>query len=111
VSGEIVDKARISGNSPLESTLTSMENTLEYKLANAYMDQSELEAAAPLIGALAGDEPTTQSLVTQARFAFLRGPLDAAVELMRQAREQAGDHWLADYEDLLQSYLSGDTRQ
>jgi len=87
-----------------ESTLTSMENKLEYKLANAFMDRSDLDSAAPLIGALTGQEPNTNSLVTQARFAFMRGNADAAVELMSHARELSGSYWADESEALLQQY-------
>ena len=94
-----------------EATLTSMENTLEYKLASAYMDQSDLESAAPLIGALAGQEPNVQSLINQARFAHLRGNVEAAVALMAQARERSGDHWTPEYERILNSYEEMDARR
>jgi tetratricopeptide (TPR) repeat protein len=76
-----------------ETTWTSKENTLEQKLANAYMDEANLVAAAPLIGAMAAQEPNVQALKARARFAFLDGDAERAVGLMSQARELAGEHW------------------
>ena len=92
-----------------EATLISMENKLVSKLANAYMDQSDLEATAPLIGALTGQEPNIQSLMTQARFAFLRGNAKTAIELMSDARERSGKYWSAESEELLKKYRDQDS--
>ena len=88
-----------------ETTWTAKENTLVYKLANAHMNQADLQAAAPLVGALAGQEPNVQSLKTQARFAFLRNDIEQATGLMSQAKELAGEHWAVESEAVLQDYL------
>jgi tetratricopeptide (TPR) repeat protein len=87
-----------------ETTWTSKENTLEQKLANAYMDQANIEAAAPLIGAMATQEPNVQALKARARFAFLDGDADTAVRLMSQARELAGEHWAQESEQAFLRY-------
>jgi tetratricopeptide (TPR) repeat protein len=87
-----------------ETTWASKENTLETKLANAYLDQVDLEAAAPLVGALTGQPPNVQSLKVQARFAFLRGDADAAVRLMSEAKTLAGENWADESESALQKY-------
>jgi tetratricopeptide (TPR) repeat protein len=87
------------------TTWTSKENTLAYKLANAYMDQADLQAAAPMVGVLAGHEPNVQSLKAQARFAYLRTDAEQAVGLMTEAKELAGEHWARESEEDLQKYL------
>jgi DNA-binding winged helix-turn-helix (wHTH) protein/tetratricopeptide (TPR) repeat protein len=87
-----------------ETTWASKKNTLEYKLANAHMDDSDLDAAAPLIGALAGHQPNVQSLKAQARFAFLRGDAIAAVKLMSKAKTLAAGHWADESETALRRY-------
>jgi len=88
-----------------ETTWSAKENTLVYKLANAHMDQADLQAAAPLVGALAGQEPNVQSLKAQARFAYLRSDIEQAIGLMSQAKELAGEHWAIESEEVLQEYL------
>jgi DNA-binding winged helix-turn-helix (wHTH) protein/tetratricopeptide (TPR) repeat protein len=90
-----------------ETTWTAKENTLVYKLANAYMDQAELQLAAPLVGVLVGHEPNVQSLKTQARFAFLRADSTQAVKLMSDAKEMSGENWSAKSEETLQNYIEG----
>gem|GEM_PF-1159819 len=92
-----------------ETTWSSKEVTIESKLANAYMDAQDLDAAAPLIGALASLEPNVQSLKAQARFSYLRGNPGQAVELMRRARELAGDKWSDESEETLAEYQSQQT--
>ncbi len=87
-----------------ETTWTARENTLAYKLANAHMDQAELQLAAPLVGVLSGHEPNIPSLKTQARFAFLRADSTQAVRLMTGAKELAGENWSTESEKALQKY-------
>jgi len=89
-----------------ETTWGSKQVTLEIKLANAYLDIYDLQAAAPLIGALTDQEATVQSLKAQARFIYMRGDADKAIELMNRAREMAGDKWSENSESLLQKYQS-----
>lgn len=89
-----------------EATWGLKENTLLTKLSNTYMDMGDLDAAAPLIGSLAGGEPNVQSLRAQARFAYLSGSATKAVELMTRAKEMAGEHWANDSEAALQTYSS-----
>ena len=76
------------------------------ELANAYMDNAELDNAAPLIGALSGQEATVQSLKVQARFSHLQDNTDKAVKLMNRARELAGDKWSDESEAILAGYQS-----
>ena len=87
-----------------KTTWASKENTLETKLANALLDQMDLEAAAPLVGALSGQPANVQSLKVQARFAFLRGDAETAVRLMSEAKALAGEHWADESESALQIY-------
>jgi len=94
----------------LQSTSwASKLNTLEIKLANAYMDISDLESAAPLMGALAGEPENVQSLKARARFTFLRGDAEKAVELMSQAKSLAGPVWSDTSEAALREYTAGQT--
>lgn len=88
-----------------ETTWTAKENTLVRKLANAYMDQADLQLAAPLVGALSGQEPNIQSLKTQARFAILRDDPALAVKLMTEAKDLAGENWSSASERILQNYI------
>lgn len=78
--------------------------SLEAKLANAHLDQMDMEAAAPLVGALSGQPSNVRSLEVQARFAFLRDDAEAAVRLMSEARTLAGEHWADESETALQKY-------
>jgi len=87
----------------------SKQNTLEIKLANAYMDILDLDSAAPLMGALAGESVNVQSLKVRARFTFLRGDAQKAVELMSQAKELAGPAWNDNSEATLKEYTAGHT--
>jgi DNA-binding winged helix-turn-helix (wHTH) protein/tetratricopeptide (TPR) repeat protein/TolB-like protein len=89
-----------------QSTWTGKENTLLHKLANAYMDAQNSEAAAPLIGALTLQEPNVQSLKAQARFAHANGDRQAALDLMLEAKQLAGEHWAPQSEEILQSYTT-----
>ena len=89
-----------------ETSWASEENTLLAKLAEAYMDIDDLEAAAPLMGALSGDQENIPSLKAQARFAWLRGNSANSIELMSRARTLSTAGWTADDEALLQKYSS-----
>jgi len=92
-----------------ETTWASKDNELTVKLADAYMDISDLEAAAPLIGALAGGEENVQSLKTRARFRFLRGEAGRAAELMTRAKALAGQAWADENEAVLTQYTASQT--
>jgi len=92
-----------------ETSWTGMETILQRKLANAYMDQEDLDAAAPIAGALAAREQDVQVLLTRARFDYLRGNREGAVELMNAARNLAGVNWTPDQESLLQQYVASTT--
>jgi tetratricopeptide (TPR) repeat protein len=90
-------------------TWASKENTLKIKLANVYMNESDLEAAAPLMGALVAGPRNVRSLMAQARFAYKRGEPAKAVTLMTEAKELAGENWPNDSEAVLEGYLAGQT--
>jgi len=89
-----------------ETTWASKDNELTVKLADAYMDMSDLDAAAPLIGALAGGEENVQSLKARARFRFLRGEASKAAELMTRAKLLAGQAWADENEAVLTQYTA-----
>ncbi len=89
-----------------ETTWASKENTLTVKLADAYLDIADLEAAAPLIGALAGGPLNVPSLKTRARFTFTRGDAGKAITLMSQAKELAGAAWSEENEAALMQYTA-----
>ena len=85
----------------------SEENKLLAKLAQAYMDVEDFEAAAPLMGALTGAEENVYSLKTQARFTYLRGDSAKAADLMARAKTLAAATWTDDDETVLQRYING----
>jgi len=89
-----------------ETSWTGMETTLQSKLANAYMDQNDLEAAAPLAGALAAKVQDVQVLLTRARFDYLRANPVSAVALMTEAKNLAKEKWSQHQESLLQQYAA-----
>ena len=80
------------------------ENELLVKLADLKLDLADLEAAAPLIGALSGQEANPRSLGVQARYAWARGERERAIDLMEAARKQAGEAWTPENEALLAGY-------
>jgi len=92
-----------------ETTWAAEENTVMIKLAEAYMDASELDAAAPLMGALAAGPVNVNALKARARFSFLRGDAVKAADLMSQARDLAGPAWTAESEALLNEYTAVQT--
>jgi DNA-binding winged helix-turn-helix (wHTH) protein/tetratricopeptide (TPR) repeat protein len=87
-----------------EASWTGKENTLGIKLANLFLDESDLDSAAPLVGALSGQEPNVQSLKVQARYAFERGDAENALKLMQQAKKLAGENWANESETTLLQY-------
>jgi DNA-binding winged helix-turn-helix (wHTH) protein/tetratricopeptide (TPR) repeat protein len=90
-----------------ESSWTAKENALTWKLAETHMDQGDLGAAAPLIGALSRQEDNPEALRTRARFAFLDGDPVTAVQHMEAAREMAGQAWKNEDEAALERYREG----
>jgi len=87
-----------------ESSWTAKENTLMWKLAGTHMDLGDLEAAAPLIGALSRQEDNVDALKARARYAWLDGAAPNAAQLMEAARELAGDAWDDEDEEMLRRY-------
>lgn len=80
------------------------ETALLSKLAGLHLEAGDLAAAAPLVGALKGQEPTVQSLQVQARFAWAEGDAARAVQLLERARERAGEAWTEESEKLLATW-------
>ena len=76
------------------------------KLAHVYMDISDLDAAAPLMGALAGESVNVSSLKTRARFTFLRGDVGKAAGLMTQSKTLAGPAWTDESEATLKENMA-----
>lgn len=79
------------------------------KLADVHLDRNEADAVEPLIGYLIEHDESPASVRTQARYAFLRGDVSRAVELMESAEALAGDAWrdadaalLAEYREAAQ---------
>jgi DNA-binding winged helix-turn-helix (wHTH) protein/tetratricopeptide (TPR) repeat protein/TolB-like protein len=87
-----------------ESTWSGKEVDILVRLLNAHLDAGDVEAAAPLAGALAGHEATVASLKARARFAWARGENGQAVSLLEQARSLAGEAWDAESEALFSDY-------
>ena len=74
------------------------------KLADVYLDRGDADAVEPLIGYLIEFDDSAVSTQTQARYAFLRGDVSRAVELMEAAERLAGDAWGDSDAELLTSY-------
>jgi len=87
-----------------ESSWSGKEVDILVRLLNAQLDAGDLEAAAPLAGALAGHGPTIGSLKARARFARARGENGQAVALLKEAKTLAGTAWDAESEALLTEY-------
>jgi predicted negative regulator of RcsB-dependent stress response len=88
-----------------ESSWAGKEHSLLIKQAGVLLDLGEPERAAPLIGAISGQEQDLASLRVQARFAFVNGSADRAVEFMQAAQEVAGGNWNEESESELEHYL------
>lgn len=88
----------------------SKQHTIELKLANAYMDISNLDEAAPIMGALAAGSANIESLKAQARFTYLRGDADKAARLMSEAKTLAGNAWSDESEAILKEYLANNNK-
>jgi DNA-binding winged helix-turn-helix (wHTH) protein/tetratricopeptide (TPR) repeat protein len=86
------------------SSWGAKEADIEIRLLNAQLDAGNIDAAAPLAGALAASEPSVPSLKAQARFAAARGEKQQAMNLLQQAKTLAGANWDAESEALLTEY-------
>jgi len=87
-----------------ESSWAGKEADILVRLLNVQLDAGDIEAAAPLAGALAGHGPTIDSLKARARFARSRGENGQAVALLKEAKTLAGPAWDAENEALLTEY-------
>ncbi|MFV8819885.1 tetratricopeptide repeat protein [Haliea sp. E17] len=76
-----------------ESNWEGKEAEIVAHLLRALVTTGDLQAAAPLAGALAGFDATPANLSARANYAFASGDSTAAVNLMEQARALAGTNW------------------
>jgi len=83
---------------------TGKEGEILARLVEHYLDAGDLEAAAPLVGALSALAPGVRSLQVQARYAWAREERDKAARLMEEARTLAGDASPAENQALLANY-------
>jgi tetratricopeptide (TPR) repeat protein len=86
------------------SSWSGEEQSLLEKLAGVLMDQGDLKATAPLVGALSALEESSDSLKVQARYSHLNGDPVMALELMERARELAGLTWEESDQNTLDAY-------
>lgn len=87
-----------------EASWGAKESTLLGKLAEVHLQAGDIAAAAPLVGALGGQQANLRSLKVQARFAWAEGDAARAVKLMEDARALAGEAWDDESEALLATY-------
>lgn len=86
------------------SSWSGQEQSLLAKRAAVLMDLGDLNATAPLVGALSALEASYDSLKVQARFSHLNGDSAMALELMERARKLAGLTWDEDDQHTLDAY-------
>ena len=86
------------------SSWAGQENTLLVKRVEVLLELSDLEQAAPLVGALSQQEDNPSSLRVQARFAFRSEDATRAAEIMDRARALAGTSWPDSHETEYQAY-------
>jgi putative YhdH/YhfP family quinone oxidoreductase len=93
------------------SSWSGEEQSLLEKLAGVLMDQGDLKATAPLVGALSALEESSDSLKVQARYSHLNGDPVMALELMERARELAGLTWEESDQNTLDAYRDKSKRR
>lgn len=103
-----VDDASLAYEQTLErvrqTDWVARESRLLMKLAALYMDQDDFESAAPLVGALAAQEPSLASLRIQARYAAETGDAATAVALLERGRQLGNQAWSSDDDATLAAY-------
>ncbi len=77
------------------------------KLANVFLDNGDLAAAEPLVGSLIESGETPGVLRVRARYAYLRGDADRAVELMETFKSTFADDWTEADAAALDRYRDG----
>jgi tetratricopeptide (TPR) repeat protein len=87
-----------------ESSWSGKESDLMIKQVDVLLDQLDLDAASPLIGALSRQEESANSLEVQARFSYQTGDFQSAVVHMEKARTLAGEGWTEEQELKLKVY-------
>ena len=80
------------------------ESRLLMKLAALYMNQDNFESAAPLVGALAAQEPSLASLRIQARYAAETGDVATAVTLLERGQALGSPSWSSEDDATLAEY-------
>ena len=76
-----------------ETGFVVTRNRTTAKLANVFLDNGDIAAAEPLVGSLIESGETPGVLRVRARYAYLRGDADRAVELMETIKSTFADDW------------------
>lgn len=76
------------------------------KLATAFLDLDDVDAAVPLLGTLLRFDSSVSILALRARLEFQQGNSEKAAQLMYEARDMAGTDWNADHQSALDQYLA-----
>ncbi|TGD75481.1 tetratricopeptide repeat protein [Mangrovimicrobium sediminis] len=87
-----------------ETSWSGKEVAITSTLLQTLVASGDLDSAAPLAGALASLEPSSDSLQAQAAFAHASDQQPQAVALMEQAKTLAGARWTPDNEATLTRY-------
>ncbi len=90
-----------------EANWEAKEAQISVRLLRILVANDDLQAAAPLAGALAGFTPTSDSLAARASYAHASGDSGTATSLMEQARAMAGSGWDEKSESELANYRAG----
>ncbi len=77
------------------------------KLANLFLDNRDLVAAEPLVGSLIESGEMPSALRVRARYAYLRGDTERAVELMETLKSTFADDWTEADAAALDRYRDG----
>jgi tetratricopeptide (TPR) repeat protein len=77
------------------------------KLANVFLDNGDIAAAEPLVGSLIESGEMPSVLRVRARYAYLRGDADRAVELMETLKSTFPDDWTEADDAALERYRNG----
>ena len=90
-----------------ETGFVVTRNRTTAKLANVFLDNGDLAAAEPLVGSLIESGETPSVLRVRARYAYLRGDADRAVELMETIKSTFADDWTEADAAALDRYRDG----
>ncbi len=87
-----------------ESSWGAKEHELLVKQASVLLERGELEAVAPLVGALAAQPDDADGLRIQARYAGAAGDTERAAGLLERARQLAGQGWTETDQRMLEEW-------